>query len=726
MKRILLLFISGVSFSLLFAQNDTIDNNDNIDTRIEDIMQSTETDQDADFTVVTDFLQDLMRNPLNLNTASRDDLRQLPGINDILINNLFKHIAAFGELTSVFELQAVEGFSEKIVQGIQPFVTTDARPKDIDPNRLHPAAPPIRDIVKNLKYEATQRVTRVLQPQAGYATPDTNADGSLKSHYLGSPYRVYTRVRVRCSPYLSFAVVGEKDAGEQFNFSPKDKKYGYDFLSFHAAISNFGNLKSLVIGDFNIQTGQGMIFSSGLGFGRGAEVIASPKMPSKGIVPYASVNENSYRRGIAATYAVKRIYFTGFLSRTPVDASTSYQAADSLQNDEFGSEVFSSFQLGGYHRTETELAKRYNLSETSAGGRVEYKGKTLSIGSSHLFQKYSIPLNPTQNSYNQFDLSGQTNYLNGIDFDWVYQNFNFFGEFARSQSGGTGTALGMMAALSPKIDLTLHFRNYDKNFHSTHGYVFGAQPRAVQNERGFYVGLRIRPNSKWVISSYFDRFYFPWNRFQISYPSGGYQFLTQVDYTIRRGTNLIIRYRANNNEYDINTLPDGQKLDYLVPQNRHQFRIQFQSNVAKNVMIRTRAEASWYFKADESLQKGILLYQDLVFRLGMRVKLTGRYAIFSTSDYNARIYAYENDMPGAFSIIPYSGTGSRYYLMLNYRITRGLDMWLRLGTTRYFSPNNANGVNNNLYYAPYELGSGLDAIQGNSKSELKFQVRYSF
>ena len=723
MRRILLLFVFGFALATLFAQIDTIDNNDNIDTRIEDIMQATETDQDADFTVVTDFLQDLMRNPLNLNTASRDDLRQLPGMNDILVNRLFKHIVDFGELTSVFELQAVEGFSEKMVQGIQPFVTTDARPKDIDPNRLHSAAPPIRDIVKNFKYEATQRVTRILQQQAGYAVPDTNADGSLKSHYLGSPYRVYTRVRVRCSPYMSFAFVGEKDAGETFNFDAKKKKYGYDFLSFHAAISNFGNLKSLVIGDFNIQTGQGMIFSSGLGFGRGAEVIASPKMTSKGIVPYASVNENSYRRGIAATYAVKRVYFTGFLSKTPVDASTSYQATDSLQTDN-GTEVFSSFQLGGYHRTQSELDNRFTLSQTSAGGRVEYKGKTLSVGSSHLFQKYSIPLSPAQNSYNQFDLSGQTNYLNGIDFDWVFQNFNFFGEVARSKSGGTGAAIGMMAALSPKIDLTVHFRNYDKDFHTTQGYVFGAQPRTAQNETGFYIGLRIRPNNKLVISSYFDRFYFPWNRSQISYPSSGYQFLTQVDYTIRRGTNFIVRYQTYSKEYDETTLPAGQKLDYLVPQNRHQFRIQFQSNVAKNVMIRTRVETSLYHKADESLQKGILVYQDLVFRLGMRIKLTSRYAIFSTSDYNSRIYAYENDMPGAFSIVPYSGTGSRYYLMLNYRITRGLDAWLRLGTTRYFSPNNGNG--NNLYYAPYQLGSGLDAIQGNARSELKFQVRYSF
>lgn len=707
----------------VWSQVDTIKTSDDIDMRMEDIISNTQTDENVDYTIFTDFLDDARRRPLNLNAASREELLQLPGINDLLVNNLYNHIAIFGELTSIYELQAIAGFTPAIVEGIAPFVTTDARAKDIDPNRLHPKAPPISIIKKGMQYEFTQRVSSVLEQQAGYLPPTYNPDGTVKSHYLGSPIRSYSRFRARFGQNVSIALTGEKDAGEKFMFSKENKTYGYDFLSGHIAIANFGNLKSLVIGDFNIQTGQGLIFSSGLGFGKGAEVILAPKMPTKGIRPYASVNENMYRRGIAMSYAIKRVHLTGFVSRAPLDGSASYQSADTLGNDD---NAFSGFQLGGYHRTPTELAKKNTLFETSAGGRIEYKGKTLSIGASQLFQQYSAPIIPTPNAYNQFDFQGKTNFLTGVDFDWVVRNFNFFGEVARSKSGGIAGVAGMIASLGPKVDFTLHFRNFDKDFHSSRGYTFGEQPRTLQNERGLYTGLRIRPNTKWTISTFFDRYYFPWNRYQISYPSNGFDYLVQTDYTLRRGTTVLVRYRYEQREYNASDRPEGQLLNYLVPLKRHQFRVQFQSQLARNLSIRTRMEASIYNRTGDSISRGFVMYQDVSWKMTMWLKLTARYGVFTTSDYNSRIYAYENDVPGFFSIVPYSGTGSRYYLMLNVRATKGLDFWVRLAQTRYFTPNNIGTSGDNLYFQPYNIGSGLDEITGSTRSELRVQMRWTF
>ena len=79
-----------------------------------------------------------------------------------------------------------------------------------------------------------------------------------------------------------------------------------------------------------------------------------------------------------------------------------------------------------------------------------------------------------------------------------------------------------------------------------------------------------------------------------------------------------------------------------------------------------------------------------------------------------------------FSIIPYSGVGSRYYIMLNYKAMRGLDFWVRLSQTRYFTPNNTNGVSNNLYYTPYAIGSSLDEVSGSTRSDIRLMVRYNF
>ena len=53
-----------------------------------------------------------------------------------------------------------------------------------------------------------------------------------------------------------------------------------------------------------MQFGQGLSLSRGLGFGKGADAVRTVKQPGIGIRPYASVNENQFQRGAAATYAI--------------------------------------------------------------------------------------------------------------------------------------------------------------------------------------------------------------------------------------------------------------------------------------------------------------------------------------------------------------------------------------------------------------------------------------
>ncbi|MFN0200778.1 MAG: ComEA family DNA-binding protein [Bacteroidia bacterium] len=749
-------FLCFFGFSLLgFAQTDTLKTNtdDDIDTQMEDVISNTASDGEVDYTIITDYLQDLKRKPLNLNSASREELLQLPGMNDILVNYLFKYLADFGELTSVFELQAIEGFTQQVVQNIQPFVTTDARPKDIDPNRLHPAGPSLREIKEGMKFDFTQRFIRTLESQAGYQINDVT-----KNRYLGNAWRSYSRLRGKYNQYVSFAITGDKDAGEVFGFNPtvempddvtgskkvKVKNYwGYDFLSGHIAVANFGNLKNLVIGDYNLQFGQGLIFSSGLGFGKnGADVIVPVKMPSKGIVPYSSVNENMYRRGIAATYAVKRLYFTGFYSRTKLDGSISSDSVDAetgalINSGEFASA--SSFQLGGYHRTPNELSKRQNVTESNMGGRVEYRGKTFRIGTSHLFQQFDRSFQPNPSYYNQFYFSGNQNYLNGLDFDWVIKNVNVFGEVARSKSGGMGISTGLMMALSPKVDFSLHYRNFSPDFHSDKAFVFAESPRNPRNEQGIYAGLRIKPTTKWTINTYFDRSHYAYNRFLTAYFSNAYEFLTQIDYSPKRGTTLYARFKTDNKERNADDslyLPNQQIYFLTQTQNTH-FRLQYQSQLAREVTIRTRAEWSWFRGRDQKTLRGFLIYQDISWKILPKLKATGRFAIFSTEGYDARIYAYENTIYGDFSIPAYGGSldedkdnrnGTRYYAMLTYQPLRGLDIWVRFSQTRYFSPNFAGSPTGSasLYLPVNTIGGSLDEILGNHRSDIKLQIRYSF
>ncbi|MGB4931593.1 MAG: hypothetical protein WBP43_16560, partial [Chitinophagales bacterium] len=66
----------------------------------------------------------------------------------------------------------------------------------------------------------------------------------------------------------------------------------------------------------------------------------------------------------------------------------------------------------------------------------------------------------------------------------------------------------------------------------------------------------------------------------------------------------------------------------------------------------------------------------------------------------------------SFSIPVFYDKGLRYYVNINYDVNKKMTLWIKWGQTLY--------KNKNL------IGSGLDEIKGNTKSEAKLQVQYKF
>jgi hypothetical protein len=90
-----------------------------------------------------------------------------------------------------------------------------------------------------------------------------------------------------------------------------------------------------------------------------------------------------------------------------------------------------------------------------------------------------------------------------------------------------------------------------------------------------------------------------------------------------------------------------------------------------------------------------------------------RFALFQTDSYDSRIYAYENDVQGYYSIPSYYYRGSRFYVMMNYNITQNIELWLRYSQTFY---DNQNVIS----------PGSLTEIDGNTKSEIRAQAMFKF
>ena len=154
-------------------------------------------------------------------------------------------------------------------------------------------------------------------------------------------------------------------------------------------------------------------------------------------------------------------------------------------------------------------------------------------------------------------------------------------------------------------------------------------------------------------------------------------------------------------------------IEVALSKQRQNFRWQVNYKINPEFTFRNRAELIWYDRKGSGAQNGFLSYVDFIYK-PMLKKYSGnmRLMYFETGGYDSRLYAYENDVLYSFSIPVFYDKGYRYYLNFNYDINKKLSLWIKWAQTIY--------TNQTL------IGSGLDEITGNKKSEIKLQAMYKF
>ncbi len=647
--------------------------------------------------------------PISLNTATREELRALLLLNENQITTLLRHRELNGDLLSVYELQSIEGYDLRTINRILPFVSVQASNTNASRGHLWQRIAREDNNALYLRYE------RVLPERQGY-TPPTLYQGQPTTRYLGSPDKVLLRYRVSHTKDFSLGFSLEKDAGEPLVWDPKNGRFGADYVSAHFLVQERGRLKTLALGDYQLQFGQGLLFSSGLGVGKGAETITTLRRSSVGVRAYSSLLENSFFRGGAATYQLRpTVQVSAFASHKNVDANLQ-QTLDSLaQFDEFTSGLL----YTGFHRTASEIANRHQLAETMGGSNVGYtsRNSNLAIGATGVFTHYGTPLLKRPEVYNKFEFTGRNNLALAVHYSYVWRNLLLFGETARTTGGGLGTVNGLLASLGPLVDAAVLVRHYDPTFHTLYGNAFSENTRNI-NETGVYIGLKVRPVPKWEISAYYDQFRFPWLRYRASAPTDGHDALVRLAYTPTKTSLLYVQLRQRLKPRDLATadltaLYPNRVVPLPGEQRRQSLLLYFNTAISTALELRTRLQAS-RLRDDDNLawRRGYVLAQDVSYQFNRTLKLTGRYALFDADDYDTRQYVYEQDVLLAVSVPALYGQGTRVYGIAEIRLNRSLTLWLRYAETRYRHQS--------------VVGSGLESIQGSLRNEVKAQLRVKF
>ena len=629
-------------------------------------------------------MEHFKNHPIDLNEVGEDRLKELQLLTPIQIQQLLSYRKLCNAFISIYELQAVPGWDIATIRKIRPFISVSDHTPTV---KLLGARTDHGD------HSVLIRLSQTLERSKGY-----HPDSSTTNFYPGSPQKIFVRYTYHFKNLLQWGVLAEKDAGEQF-FKGK-QKLGFDFYSAHIFLQNFGNIRSLALGDFTVNLGQGLIQWQSLAFKKSADVTAVKREGSI-LKPYNSAGEVNFHRGIGLTLEKNNWQATAFVSYKKVDANF---VTDTLQQQDA---FVSSLQTSGYHRTKSEVDDKGVERQLVFGGNLTYRNKRLQVGINGIHYNFGLPVQKSADPYNRYALSGKVLGDYSVDYNYTFRNMHFFAEAAVSSNLSPALLGGMIISVSSLADMALLYRNISPSYQSLYSNAFTDNNSPV-NEKGLYIGLSVRPSDVLRIDAYSDIFKFSWLKYRVDAPSSGADFLVQADYKPNKLLEIYSRYHSGAKALNADA---GAALQAVSLQASRDWRAEVNFRINTAVTLRSRTELLWIGTGEP--EQGFLTSFDIIYKPLLR-PYSGNLRIeyFETGGYNSRLYAYENDVLYSFSIPVFYDKGYRYYINLNDHIKKNFSLSLRCSQT--------------IYPGKTVIGSGLDEIQGNTKTEVRIQALYNF
>ncbi len=659
-----------------------------IRTLIEDFTEFNDGNAEFDFNTLYEDLVRLHSNKLDLNKVSLEELGILFFLTNNEIQNIIDYRTNYGEFLSIYELQTVPGLSFEKIETLLLFVRVDGGDQKFSDYTISQLESSNDQLYLKWKFQ--------METALGFM-----GESGLPPKFAGDKNHYYLRYNHSARNHR-YGLLIEKDPGEKIINS--NSETGLDYLSFHYQVEQpTGWLQQLNLGDYSINLGQGLIAHSSFGLGK-SSFTTTVKKSRPGIQAYNSVSENLGLRGVALDIRPRHTSFSTllFAAHSPRDANLTGVDVD-------GFDTFSSFPGSGLHRTTGEIRDHDAVYETTLGTSLRYRqSNQLSINLNAISQQYNKRFTPSSRPYQLYRWNGDDLSNISLDYNVLRSGWNVFGEVARSSNDGWAQIHGFIKTFDPTFDLAMVYRKYEPGYQSIYSNVFGESATA-NNEEGLYLGFEYRPSRNWTIKGYVDHWKNDWLRFRVDGPSRGREYLIRINYFQKRKRNLYLQYRYETKEENSDT---DLIQDIPVSKFTHRLRLHASHQPEGGVELRTRAEMS-LFKKEEITERGFLFYQDLIYRkIDSPLSISTRMSYFDISDFDARIYAYENDLLFEYYIPSFSGRGMRYYVHSRYNISRKLMAEIRWEQTHFFDVTT--------------IRSGDNLIDGNTLSRMKAQIRYSF
>lgn len=626
---------------------------------VEEIINELEPD-DADQLI--DHLESLREIPVDINSAGHPELRSLPFLNNRDIELLI---------------------AERERRGRYEFVTDVYNIRGIDRERIH--------LLLNFIYAGdpairTRRFVPNVSLRSHLSTEMHERRGYREGRYLGSPVTTYQRVLAGFTPSIHGGIMIAKSAGER---SLTEHMSGY---------FSVGVLKdriNLTVGDYRLHIGQGLLLWSGFGITKSGNPARGIFRRSTGVRAAASRSGHYRYRGGALSVRFNTLDATVFYGLTP--------RAATVQEDG----TIRTLVTYPVYRTETDLTRKNAVTERLLGAHIRQSFMNdFSLGLTWYRLQYTREIRPDISSR----FSGRVNEHGSIDWSVRYGDFQLFGELAaRLPAVRFALISGVIIPVTGALDAALLYRSYPSDYTSMYGFPFAERRGVPDDERGIYVGLRLRPAPRHVVEGFFDVYSYSNNRRSPGLPVRGSDVAGRVVFPVGPASVLDSRIRRRSRAVAVVESIGGTDERIIIDRFQNNYRIYFITNPSPSIRIRMQYETvSVSYTSYIGRERGSYVAADVRWNVSDTVLFNSRYILFGTESFDSRLYTAEYDMPGRVRTILLNGRGGSFSFGIQYKIVTNVSVSLKY---------------NELYRSDGALiGSGFQEVDGPALGVIMVQI----
>lgn len=600
-------------------------------------------------------------NPIALDIHNKDALNALLIVSPTQILRLLEYIEKYGALASLYELQAVPSWDIVTIKLIEPFIQVQQ---------------PWR--VRAQQTTASEELTVYFTPKKFFQRPPEN--------HSGNPATCLVRYQVKKPNVYKLGFIASKAPNEPFCWNDRTSNM-YGPLSYWAGyfmVEKAGQLQKLILGDYQVGLGQGLIHGHTFSMDKSQEVIFVMKSAYQGIKPSTSFQRKDGFRGIACTLQKNYYELLLYASLRKLDLTLHQKKNEPLHIETLATRGIAYTSL-------RQLENRNSVQERVVGAALTYKDPSnpSTVGVQAFYCDYSVPLTLGKKLPHTYFFQGKQNANIGIFGTHIWRNFHFFGEIACSQNKSIASIIGAMTSLGKKTDAACLLYRYPPHFHSLYGNAFGKKGAYNRNKQGLYLGVQYKPATTLSLKSYVDfGQYFVVEKTIHQAPTHQQEIMACAIYKPTRPQNFTLTLKASRSPKN----GKGSKLDAPLLTVEKKGKLTFKASypLKKGYDAYTQLQLSCLQKDVSQPLYGAGLKQFFHYK-NQTTDLKWWATLYHTQNYHTAIRLYTHSLRGGMSYPPrYGNFGFEVGVLFRYRITKNVRIALGLTFNRFLYTGNQN------------------------------------